>query len=83
MRRAAIRADPDCAIHVQDCNLKTLTLVMEIIIAALLVFYLLLWFWYMWRAHRDLQKHQYMLFKMGNLNIRMQVSYTTLGNSAL
>ena len=66
----------------QDCNLKTLTLVMEIIIAALLVFYLLLWFWYMWRAHRDLQKHQYMLFKMGNLNIRMQVSCKALDNPA-
>jgi len=27
----------------------------------------------MWRAYRDLQKHQYMHYKMGNLNVRMQV----------
>ena len=57
----------------QNCELQTVTLVLVILIGALLILYTLIWFGYMWRAFRDLQKHQYMHYKMGNLVVRMQV----------
>lgn len=57
----------------QNCNLQTVTLVLIILIGALLILYTLVWFAYIWRAFRDLQKHQYMHYKMGNLVVRMQV----------
>lgn len=73
IRRHAIVADPSCAVRRQDCNLQTVTLVLIVIVAAMLILYTLLWYGYMWKAFTDLQKHQYMHYKMGNLIVRMQV----------
>lgn len=73
IRRQAIVADPNCLMRAQNCNLQTVTLVLIICIGALLILYTLIWFGYMWRAFRDLRKHQYMHYKMGNLIVRMQV----------
>ena len=73
VRRKAIKSDVECAVQAQNCHLQTVTLVIVICVWGLLILYLLLWFLYMWRAYRDLQKHQYMHYKMGNLNVRMQV----------
>ena len=78
VQRQAITSTPNCAVRAQNCHLKTLTLVLVILICGLLILYILLWFWYMWRAFRDLQKHQYMHYKMGNLNVRMQASIDKL-----
>lgn len=73
IRRQAIVADPNCIMRAQNCKLQTVTLVLVILIGALLILYTLIWFGYMWKAFRDLQKHQYMHYKMGNLVVRMQV----------
>ena len=72
-RRHAVVADPSCAVRAQKCNLQSVTLVLIVLVGALLILYMLLCFFYMWRAFRDLQKHQYMHYKMGNLVVRMQV----------
>lgn len=73
IKRHAIAADPNCAVRAQDCSLQTVTLVLIVLVAAMLILYTLLWYGYMWKAYIDLQKHQYMHYKMGNLIVRMQV----------
>ena len=73
VKRHAIRADVNCAVRAQNCNLQTVSLVLIILTGAMLILYTLLWFAYMWKAYADLQKHQYMHYKMGNLIVRMQV----------
>lgn len=77
-KRHAIVADPNCAVRPQDCRLQTVTLVLIVIVACMLILYTLLWYGYMWKAFTDLQKHQYMHYKMGNLIVRMQVLLLTL-----
>ena len=75
-KRHAIVADPNCAVRAQDCNMQTVALVLIVVVAAMLILYTLLWYGYMWKAFRDLQKHQYMHYKMGNLIVRMQVCFS-------